>query len=81
MEMAMYMLLGALTGVLVFVLGGKWERRKMTKEFVELVSLAVLAALDDTEVKSGVRAEPEDDKLRDQWENLMNYNGTKQRDE
>lgn len=81
MEMAMYTLLGALTGVLIFVLGGKWERRKMTKEFVELVSLAVLAAFDDTEVKSDARAEPEDDKLRDQWENLMNYNGTKQRGE
>ena len=79
MEIAMYTLLGALTGVLIFILGGKWERRKITREFEELVSLAFLDALADAEAKPA--PEPEEDKLRDQWENLMNYNGSKQRGE
>lgn len=69
--------IGALLGVLIFILGGKWERRKITKEFEELVTLTLLDAIADAEVKPAPAAEPEEDKLRDQWENLMNYNGSK----
>lgn len=81
MEIALYTLLGALTGVLIFILGGKWERRKITREFEELVTLTFLDALTDAEAKPAPVAEPEEDKLHDQWENLMNYNGSKQRGE
>lgn len=74
--------IGALLGVLIFILGGKWERRKIMKELEEVVTLTLLDALVEEESKKPSEAQPvEEDKLRDQWENLMNYNGSKQRGE
>lgn len=73
---------GALLGVLIFILGGKWELRKIMKEREEVVTLTLLDALAEEESKKPSEAQPvEEDKLRDQWENLMNYNGGKKRGE